>query len=184
MELKMEQDWWCFNHPWHFDFWWINQILEPTKHFYFSYFETAHSRQKYINKYQSSPFAWPRLVHVRVRNFLLHISSNFFDIFVRDRTRGSNFWSSFECEGGSHVNHMHAVSLLIHPNSSNLMIKCLDLFENSLLIRFQTVRKLTFDPVRTNGGGSKVSFRSVYQSRDHELFENSLLIRFELMKVD
>ena len=39
MELKMEQDWWCFNHPWHFDFWWINQILEQTKHFYFSYFE-------------------------------------------------------------------------------------------------------------------------------------------------
>ena len=28
-----------------------------------------------------------------------------------------------------------------------------------------------FDPVRTNEGGSKLSFRTVYQSRDHELFE-------------
>ena len=75
---------------------------------------------------------------------------------------GSNFCSSFECEGGSHVKHMHVVSLLIHPNfSSNLMVTCLDLFENSLLIHFQTVRNLVFDPVRTNEGGPKTKFRTL-----------------------
>ena len=36
----------------------------------------------------------------------------------------------------------------------------------------QTDRKLTFDPVRTNA----VSFRTFYQSRDHELSEKSFLI--------
>ena len=76
-----------------------------------------------------------------------------------------------------HVKHLHADLLLIHPDfSSKLMITWLNLFENPLLIHFQTDRKLTFDPVRTNGGGSKVSFRTVYQSCDHELFEISLLI--------
>ena len=54
-------------------------------------------------------------------------------------------------EGSSPVKHMHAVSLLIHPNfSSNLMVACLHLLENSFLIHFQTVRNLAFDPVRTN----------------------------------
>ena len=53
----------------------------------------------------------------------------------------------------SHVNHVHANSLLIHLNfSSKSMITWPNLFENSLLIRFQTDRKLTFDPVRTNEG--------------------------------
>ena len=69
-------------------------------------------------------------------------------------TRGSNFWSSKVCEGGSHVNHMHANSLLIYPNfSSKLMItwlNFLNFLENRLLIRFQTDLKLTFDPLRTN----------------------------------
>ena len=60
----------------------------------------------------------------------------------------------------------------------------LNLFENLILIHFQTVRKLNFDPVRTNEGGSKLSFRTVYQSRDHELFENLILIRFEQINVD
>ena len=59
----------------------------------------------------------------------------------------------------SHVKHMYATSLLIQSNfSSKLMIKWLNLFENPLLIRFQTNRKFTFDPVRTNEGGSKMSF--------------------------
>ena len=50
----------------------------------------------------------------------------------------------------SHVKHMHANSILIHPNfSSKLVITWLNLFENLLLIRFQSVRKLNFDPVQT-----------------------------------
>ena len=74
-------------------------------------------------------------------------------VFQKLSTRGSNSWSSFQCEGGSHVKHMHDVLLLIHPNfSSNLMITCLDLFENSLLIQFEQFES-----------GSKVSFR---QNRD------------------
>ena len=60
----------------------------------------------------------------------------------------------------SHVNHVHANSLLIHLNfSSKLMIIRLNFIVNRLLIRFQTDLKLTFDPLRTNEGGSKVSFR-------------------------
>ena len=82
------------------------------------------------------------------------------------------FSSSFECEGGSHVKHMHAVSLLIHS------------FGNPLLIRFQTVRNSTFDPVRTNSGESKMKIRTVYQSRDHELFEIPLLIHLQLYELD
>ena len=58
-------------------------------------------------------------------------------------TRGSIFWSIKVCEGGSHVKHMHADSLLIHPNFSKLMITWLNFIENPLLIRFQTDRKLT-----------------------------------------
>ena len=82
--------------------------------------------------------------------------------------RGTTFDPVLSVKEVGHVKHMHAVSLLIHPNfSPNFMVTCLDLFENSLLIRFQTDRKFTFDPVRTNGAGSKVSFRSVYQSCDH-----------------
>ena len=43
---------------------------------------------------------------------------------VQVATRGSNFWSSKVCEGGSHMKHTHADSLLIHPNfSSKLMIE-------------------------------------------------------------
>ena len=75
----------------------------------------------------------------------------------------SNFWSSKVCEGGSHVKHMHADSLLIHPNfSSKLMITWLILFEKPLLIHFQTDQKFNFVPVRTNEGGSKVKFRTIY----------------------
>ena len=54
---------------------------------------------------------------------------------------------------------MHADSLLIHPNfSSELMIT----HENLLFIRFKTDQKLTFDPVRTNEGGSRKNFRTVW----------------------
>ena len=85
----------------------------------------------------------------------------------------------------SHVKHMHADSLLIHPNfSSKLMITWLNFFENPLLIRFRTERKLTFDPVRTNEGGSKMSFRTIHGHVIDKLFENSFLIQFELMNVD
>ena len=72
-----------------------------------------------------------------------------------------NFWSSYVCKGVSHVKHMHADSLLIHPNFSSIsMITLLNLLENPLLISFQTYRKFTFDPVWTNEGGSKVDFRT------------------------
>ena len=85
----------------------------------------------------------------------------------------------------SHVKQMHANSNLIHPNfSSKLMITWLNLFENPLLIRFQTDRKLTFDPVRTNESGSKMSFRTIHCPVIDKLFENSILIQFELTKVD
>ena len=61
-------------------------------------------------------------------------------------TRGSNFWSSKEYEGGGPVTHMHVVSLLIHLDfSSKFMI---------------TLRNSTFDPVQTNEGGSKVVDRN------------------------
>ena len=81
---------------------------------------------------------------------------------IKPSTLRSNFWSSFECEGGGHVKHMHAVSLLIHPYfPSNLMVTCL-VFEISLLIHFQTVRNLAFDQVRTNEGGSKARFRKLH----------------------
>ena len=62
-------------------------------------------------------------------------------------TRGSNFWPSKVCEGGSHVMHMHA-DLLLHP-------------------------------IRTNKGGSKVKFRTIYDHVIDKLFEFSLLIQFE-----
>ena len=98
---------------------------------------------------------------------------------------GTTFDPVLSVKEVGHVKHMHAVSLLIHPNfSPNFMVTCLDLFENSLLIRFQTDRKFTFDPVRTNGAGSKVSFRSVYQARDPELFEISLLIHLHQFEPD
>ena len=64
---------------------------------------------------------------------------------------GPNFGPVKYVKEVSHVEHMHADLLLIHPNfSSKLMITWLNMFENLLLIRFQTDRKLTFDPVRTN----------------------------------
>ena len=62
------------------------------------------------------------------------------------------------------MKQMHAVSLLIHSNfSSNLMVTRLDLFENSPLVHFQTVRNLAFDPIRINEGGPKARFQ---RSRD------------------
>ena len=64
---------------------------------------------------------------------------------------GTTFDPVLSVKEVGHVKHMHAVSLLIHPNfSPNFMVTCLDLFENSLLIHFQTDRKFTSDPVRTN----------------------------------
>ena len=76
----------------------------------------------------------------------------------------------------SHVEHTD--SLLIHPNfSSKLMITWLCLFENPLFIRFQTDRKLTFDPVRTKEGGSKLRIRTFYQSRDHEFINHVTMNR-------
>ena len=72
--------------------------------------------------------------------------------------RGGTTFDPVKCvKEVSHVKHMHAVSLLIHLNfSSKLMITWLNLFENPLLIRLQTDRKLTFDPLRPNEGGMKV----------------------------
>ena len=76
-------------------------------------------------------------------------------------TRGYTFRSSFECEGGSHVKHMHTILLLIHPVfSSKFMVTWLILFDNPILIHFQSDRKFTFDPVRTNK--SKMKFRAIY----------------------
>ena len=87
------------------------------------------------------------------------------------------------------MEHMHADLILIHSNfSSKLMITRLNLFENPLLIRFQTDRKLSFDPVRTNESGSKVSFRTIHGHVFDELFEkfdeNSLLIHLHLFELD
>ena len=55
------------------------------------------------------------------------------------------------------------------PNSQKIELFIMPfLFEiNDNVTQF--VRKPIFDPFRTN----EVSFRTVYQSRDHELFENS-----------
>ena len=53
------------------------------------------------------------------------------------------------------------------------MITWLHLFENPLLIRFQIDRKLTFDPARTNGAGSKVNFRSVWKRIKSEFSNKS-----------
>ena len=66
-------------------------------------------------------------------------------------TQGSKFWSSKVCEGGE-SREAYACQLNFDPTdfSSKLMITWLDFFENLILIRFQTVRKLNFDPVRTN----------------------------------
>ena len=59
----------------------------------------------------------------------------------------------------SHVKHMHADSLLIHPSfSSKLIITRLNFFENPLLIRFQTDRKLTFDPPQNSSNRIKNEF--------------------------
>ena len=80
---------------------------------------------------------------------------------------------------------MHADSLLIHLNfSSKLMITWLHFFGNPLLIRFQTDRKLTFDPVRTNEGGSKVSFRTIHSHVIDKLFENPLLVQLHSFELD
>ena len=98
-------------------------------------------------------------------------------------TRGSNFWSKKVCEGGESV--MEVDSLLIHLNfSSKLMITWLNLFETPLLICFQTDRKLTFDPVRTNKGGSKVKFRTIHEHVIDKLFEFSLLIHLHWFELD
>ena len=116
-------------------------------------------------------------------------------------TRGSSFWSSFECEGGSHVKLMHAVSLLIHPNfSSNLMVTCHDLFEISLLIQFEqmkvnqkrnfesysitlswSLRNLAFGPPSFVRTGSKARFRTVWKWIKSEFSNKSrhVTIKFE-----
>ena len=80
----------------------------------------------------------------------------------------------------SHVKHMHADSLLINTYfSSKLMIRWLNLFENPLLIRFQTDRKLTFDLVRTNEGGSKVKYRTTHDHVIDKLIVNLSTFRFD-----
>ena len=86
---------------------------------------------------------------------------------------------SFVNQGGSHVYHMHADSLLIQPSfSSKLMITWLNIFKNSFWsgsnqwrwIKYEfsislsimwswIVRKPTFDPHLLVQTGSKVSFR-------------------------
>ena len=83
------------------------------------------------------------------------------------------------------MNHMHAVTLLIHPNfSSKLMVTCLDVFENSILIRFRTVRNLAFDPVRSSQPNFRGEISNLTQSRDHEVFKISLLIHLHLFELD
>ena len=85
----------------------------------------------------------------------------------------------------SHVKHMHADSLLIHPSfSSKLMITWLNFFENPLLIRFQTDQKLNFDPVRSNESGSKMSFRTIHGHVIDKLLENSILIHLHYFELD
>ena len=66
-------------------------------------------------------------------------------------TRGYTFWSSFDCEGGSHVKHMHAVSLLIHPDFfSELMITWPNLFEISTFISSNWIKSGNSNHVITN----------------------------------
>ena len=72
---------------------------------------------------------------------------------------GPNFGPVKYVKEVSHVKHMHANSFLVYSNlSSKLMITWL----NPLSVHFQTDKKLTFGPVRTNEGGLKVSFRIIY----------------------
>ena len=66
---------------------------------------------------------------------------------------GPNFDPVKYVKDVSHVKQMHADLILIHPNfSSKLMVTWL----NPLLIRFQTDRKLSFNPVRTDEAIIKV----------------------------
>ena len=58
-------------------------------------------------------------------------------------------------------------------------------FSNSLSITWPwIVRIIIFDPLSFVRTGSKLSFRTVYQSRENELFENSFLIHFRLVELD
>ena len=83
------------------------------------------------------------------------------------------------------MKHIQAVLLLIHPVfSSKLMITGLNFFENPLLIRFQTVRNFTFDPIRTVEGGSKVEFRIIHGHVIDKLFEFSFLIYLNWFELD
>ena len=99
-------------------------------------------------------------------------------------TRGYNFWSTKVCEGGE-SREAYACRLIFDPPEFLFEInnQVTQFVRKPTFIRLQTDQILTFDPVRTNEGGSKVGFRTVYQSRDYELSENSLLIHlhsFEL----
>ena len=97
---------------------------------------------------------------------------------MRTLRGGSTFDPLKNVKEVGHVTHMHADSLLIHHNfPSKLMISWLNLFENLYLIRFQTDQKLAFGPVQTNKSGSKLSFRTVYHSRDNEL--SHVIINYE-----
>ena len=64
------------------------------------------------------------------------------------------------------------------------MITWLNLFENPLLIRFQSDQKLTFNPVRTNKSGPKMSFGTIHWHVIDKLFENSLLIHLHWFELD
>ena len=76
---------------------------------------------------------------------------------------GVQFWSSSGYEGSSHVTHMHAVSLLIHPNfPSNSTIT----WSNSTFGPPFGPYCSLFCPVWTNEGGWKAR-RHAYGSHDY-----------------
>ena len=61
----------------------------------------------------------------------------------------------------THVKHMHADSILIHPSfSSKLMITWLNFLENPLLIRFQTDHEFWSTFISSNWIKSKFSYNS------------------------
>ena len=100
---------------------------------------------------------------------------------------------SFVNQGGSHVYHMHADSLLIQPSfSSKLMITWLNIFKNSFWsgsnqwrwIKYEFSislsftwswidQKLTFDPPSLLRTGSKMSFRKKWVTWSLILKRNS-----------
>ena len=59
-------------------------------------------------------------------------------IYIISCTRRSNFWTSSEFGGGSHLTHTHAFTILVQPNlSSKLIITCFKRFKISLSVQYE-----------------------------------------------